>query len=456
MNTSMNRRNFLQLSASFGAFAGLASLGNSQSAQAATAAAQSGGYKALVCVFLFGGNDGHNTVVPLSSAQYNAYLAARPGISLAANQLLPINDAAQGAFGLHYLMPEMQTLYQQNKLAIVPNVGMLVRPTTYQNYQQNYQLPLQLRSHADQVVEMQTGIPNSGGSTGWGGRALDLMQNVNANAQFPLAVAMNSPALFCSGAVVQGTSLQPGNLLDQAAMGVYPPATAQARMQAQMQSTAPGSGNAIIDAANKVMTDANTLNPLLKSAGGGAVAGFPSSVLGNQLKEVARVISLQAQLNVARQVFFVSLGGFDTHAGQSYQQGVLLQQVSQALKAFNDAMVTMGMDNQVTAFTMSDFGRTLQPSGTGCDHGWGNHHFVVGGAVNGGKLFGQFPQMTNYLNFNSSAEDYADQRGTLLPHWSLSQYAATLAKWFGAADAQLDGLFPTLPSFAVRDVGFMF
>jgi len=304
---------------------------------------------------------------------------------------------------------------------------------------------------------MQTAYPNSGGSSGWGGRTLDQLQTYNANTSFPIAIAMNSPAIYCVGAVTQGVSLQPGNYLDQNAFGIYPPAAAQARATAQQQIVTADSGNTIINAANKVMSSAIALNPLLKSAAGSTIfpKPFPSTPIGNQLKEIARIISLNSQLSVGRQVFFCSLGGFDTHGGQAYQQWDLLQQVSKALDAFFAATSAWGIENKVTAFTLSDFGRTLQPSGTGSDHGWGNHHLVLGGAVIGGKIHGRFPLMTNYSNFNGSADDYADNRGTMLPSTSLVQYGATLAKWFGATDAQLNSIFPQLANFVVRDVGFM-
>ena len=455
MKTEISRRNFLQLGASVGMLLGLSRF---EWAQAATAP----DYKALVCLFMFGGNDGHNTVVPLQGAQYNAYVAARGGgLALPQNQLLAISDSVQGAFGLHYAMPELQALYNQGKMAVLANVGMLVQPTSYSQFSTpGFALPLNLRSHADQVVQMQTGVPNAGGSTGWGGRTLDLMEltyGYNSTTGFPVSISMNSPALFCAGSIVRNVSLQPGNYLDQNAMGIWPPAAAQARAAAQLQIASATNGNAIIDAANKVMADALALNPLLKGAAG-AVAfqkPFPATTIGDQLKDIARMISLNAQLSVGRQVFFCSLGGFDTHGGQSYQQWSLLQQVSQALDAFYAATVQLGVANQVTAFTLSDFGRTLQPSGSGSDHGWGSHHMILGGAVKGGKIYGKFPLMTNYATFNATNDDYADNRGVMLPGASLSQYGATLAKWFGAADPELDGLFPTLPSFTTRDLGFM-
>ncbi|MBI3652836.1 MAG: DUF1501 domain-containing protein [Acidobacteria bacterium] len=451
---TISRRHFLQMSASCGVSLGmLAALGQLRTAQAQTAQ----NYKALVCLFLLGGNDGHNLVVPTSAAQYNAYTTARGGLALPPAQILGISDPVQGAFGLHYAMPEMQTLYQQGHLAIVANVGVLARPTTYHDYQTANQLPTNLRSHSDQVVQMQTGFPNASGATGWGGRAVDVLQSLNTGTAFPVSISMNGNAQFCAGALVQGANLQPGNYLSQNAMSLWPASAGQARATAQQQIVTLSGSNQMVNAANKTMADALQLGPLLQAAAGNPAftTMFPNTAIGNQLKEIARFISLRSQTGAGRQVFFCGLGGFDTHSGQSYQQWFLLQQVSQALAAFYNATAEMGVANQVTAFTLSDFGRTLQPSGSGSDHGWGNHHLLVGGAVNGGRMYGTFPLMTNYANFNATHEDYADNRGTMLPGVSLAQYGATLAKWFGASDAQLDGLFPILPGFAVRDVGFL-
>jgi uncharacterized protein (DUF1501 family) len=450
----MTRRNFLQLGASLGMLLGLSRF---DWARAATAA----DYKALVCLFMFGGNDGHNVVVPLQSSQYNAYVAARAGLALPQNQLLPIADSAQGQFGLHYGLPELQALYAQGKMAILANVGMLVQPTSYPQFSTpGFPLPLNLRSHSDQVVQMQTGVPNAGGSTGWGGRTLDLLTSAysyNSATSFPVAISLDGPALFCDGAIVQDISLQPGNYLEQSAMHLWPASAEQARAAAQAQMIAASSGNILIDEANKVMATARALHPLLEGAAAGVTfqKPFPSTEIGNQLQEIARFISLHAQLNVGRQIFFCSLGGFDTHSGQGWQQWNLLQQVSAALDAFHAATVQLGVASQVTTFTLSDFGRTLQPSGSGSDHGWGNHHLIIGDAVRGGRLYGTFPLMTNYATFNATRDDYADNRGVMLPSVSLAQYGATLARWFGAGDGDLDGLFPTLPNFSVRDLGFL-
>ncbi len=451
-DTMVSRRKFLQLSAGLGMLAGL---GRLEIAHAAN------DYKALVCIFMFGGNDGHNTVVPLGSAQYAGYANARQELTLPVNQLLPINDASQGQFGFHFSMPEMQALYNQGQVAVLANVGMLVQPTLYANQSQaNFPLPLQLRSHADQVVQMQTGQPDASMNTGWGGRCVDTMQakyNYNAGTKFPVSIAMETPALFCSGNVVQGAMLQPGNYMAQNAMSLYPASATTARQNAQNSVITTPSGNALIDAANQSMATAVALNPILAQAANSVAftKPFPGTDIATQLREIARMISLNATLGVGRQVFFASMGLFDTHGGQSWQQQDNLQQVSQAMDAFYAATVQLGVANQVTAFTLSDFGRTLQPSGSGTDHGWGNHHLIMGGAVSGGRMYGRFPLMTNYANFNATADDFSDNRGVMLPSTSLSQYGSTLAQWFGAADGDLNALFPTLHNFPVRNLGFV-
>jgi uncharacterized protein (DUF1501 family) len=446
-NDGFSRRQFLQLSASFGV---LASLGNLDWASAATP----GDYKALVCIFLFGGNDGHNTIVPLDQQQYDAYAAARGGLALARNTLLPVNDA-QGAFGFHPLMPLTRELYAAGRAAVVANVGMLVGPTGWGDLDDPSKLPANLRSHADQVVQMQSGSTGGGSSSGWGGRAADSVASHNATAVFPVSVSLSGSALFCAGNSTPAASLQPGNILPQSAMSLWPQSAADARAAAQRQVVTQTSDNQLVNAANRQLAGGIDLHPLLKQAQASITWNrpFPATGLGRQLADIARIISLNSQLGVGRQVFFASLGGFDTHSTQSWTQGVLLQEVDNAMRSFHDATEQLGLAQSVTAFTLSDFGRTLQPSGSGSDHGWGNHHLVVGGAVQGSRIYGQFPLMTNYANFNATGEDYADARGVLLPQQSLSQYGATLARWFGADPA---ATFSNLGNFgSATDLGFL-
>jgi uncharacterized protein (DUF1501 family) len=454
MNTlDQSRRTFLKLAASSGMLAALGQFDFAEGAQAQD-------YKALVCIFLFGGNDGHNTVIPMAPAEYSAYSSKRGGLALSGNHLLPVTTTTGGQYAFNYGLVEVAQLFEAGKLAVVANTGILVQPTDQFQYQHALvQLPTQLFSHSDQVLQMQAGVPNTSASSGWGGRIADLAQPNNAGTTFPVSMSLNGSSLFCAGLSVPGTNLQPGNSLDQYAMGSgWPQAAVNARADAQKQIVALGNSNRLIAAADKVMSDTWQLNAILKSAGTSGNTGFDqtvaSSTLGKQLNAVAQIISLRAQTGAGRQVFFCGLGGFDTHSGQDYQQWVLLQEVSRAMKAFYDSTVYMGIANQVTTFTASDFGRSLQPSGTGTDHGWGSHYLALGGSVIGKQVYGSFPIM----NQSSSSYDplvFADARGVLIPSTSLAQYGATLAKWFGAPDDQLNGLFPELANFNVRDLGFL-
>jgi uncharacterized protein (DUF1501 family) len=438
---TISRRNFLGMTASFGALAALSNF------SALTADAQTiGDYRALVCIFLFGGNDGHNTVVPLSGGEFSAYQSLRGGLALAPNEILAINSGST-PYGLHYALPELQSLYAQGKMAIVANVGNLVRPATRTDLAQ---IPTQLFSHADQVGQMQSGAPDGSLGTGWGGRTSDALLASNAGSNFPPAISFNGSSLFTNGAQIQSASLQPGNDLSQYAMSVYPPAHSAARQQAQTEIVNAVSSFNLINSANKVVSNAVNLSAILRNAGSGAVTTpFPSTTLGDQLKEAARMISLRTSVGINRQVFFCGLGGFDTHSTQSYTQWDLLVQLSQALGAFYAATEELGLADKVTAFTASDFGRTLQPSGSGSDHGWGSHHFVVGGGVQGGSIYGTFPAMA------INAPHFLDSRGILVPTTSLAQYGATLANWFGVADSALNSVFPVLPNFSTRNLGFL-
>jgi len=439
---TISRRIFLGMSAGFGALAALSQF-NSVKADAPP-----GDYKALVCVFLFGGNDGHNTVVPLAGSEYTAYQNARGGLGLAPSEILSIN-VNNVPFGLHYGLPELQNLYNQGKLAIVANVGNLVKPTTRNDLSQ---LPNQLFSHADQTVQMQSGSPAGALGTGWGGRVADAVMASNNGSSFPSSVSLSGAAAFSAGAQVQSASLEPGNDLSQSAMTFYPQTAADARALAQKEIVTTNSGFDFVNGANRVMNDAINLNTILRNANGNPpfTTPFPSTELGVRLREIARFIGLRNTVGINRQVFFCGMGGFDTHGSQEWTHWNLLQQLSQALTAFQAAIEEMGAANQVTTFTASEFGRTLQPSGSGSDHGWGGHHFVLGGAVSGAAMYGNFPTMS------LGAQHFLDSRGILIPTTSLSQYGATLARWFGAADEQLNAIFPALPNFAVRDLGFMF
>jgi uncharacterized protein (DUF1501 family) len=411
-------------------------------------------YKALVCIFMYGGNDSHNMLIPQDPTAFAAYKKIRGNLALPDNdaKLLPITTKTGANFAFSDGLAEVAPLWASGQLAAVANVGMLSEPTTRQQYlDKSVSLPTNLFSHEDQVVQKQAGDPNGSGGTGWGGRIADATNSLNGTAKFPATFSISGPVLFGTGNAIQSASLYPGFDLSASGMNAYPNSAAVARTQALQEILALNSGLTMVQEANRVRQDAANLNAMLRSAG--AVSPlktvFPGGSLGQQLRQIAQIISLRAKTGMNRQVFFASLGGFDTHSAQSWAQWDLFRQVGGAMKAFYDATVEMGVADKVTTFTETDFGRTLQPSGTGSDHGWGGHHLVMGGAVRGGDIYGTFPIPA------LGGPDDANSRGVLIPTTSLDQYGATLAKWFGVSAAAMPQVFPNIGKFPTADVGFL-
>ncbi len=442
MNT---RRDFLRMAslAGFARFGAVNAL-----AQAAT------DYKALVCIFMFGGNDGNSLLVPQTQSEYNAYKAIRGSLALPDTnvKLLPVTAVNGTPYGLTDGLTLIHPFWAQKKLAVVANVGMLVQPTTRQQYQASaVPLPTNLFSHADQTVQMQAGIPSSSASTGWAGRVADAVSAMNAGKSFPPSVSVSGPALFSKGNIVQAASLIPGFDMQLYGFNLWPTTASQARSTALQQVLTFDSGLTMIQAADKIRQDALGLSAMLKSLGSAPpmTTTFPGTSIGQQLKQVAQILQLRPQIGLSRQIFFCSLGGFDTHSGQSWGQWDLLKQISDGMLSFYNATAELGIADKVTTFTESEFGRTLQPSGSGSDHGWGNHHVVLGGAVQGGDVYGRFPVMA------LGGPDDSANRGAWIPSTSTDQFGATLAKWFGVPPAGLATVFPNLSQFPVTDLGFM-
>jgi uncharacterized protein (DUF1501 family) len=408
-------------------------------------------YKALVCVFLFGGNDSNNMVVPLSSAGYASYQQVRSVLALPQAGLLPINAPSAGAFGFHTKFPEMQALFNQKHLAVLANVGTLVRPTTRTQFRAGQAtVPQNLFSHEDQQAQMQTATLSGDGQTGWAGRTADKIQTIYGGT-FPTIISLAGTNIFCEGLTARSiqSSGNPTKLLS----GFGSSAESQSRMSALQNLLTFDTGVSLIQAAStttsNALQDSKALADALAAAPALATV-FPNTGLANQLKQVAQIISVRSALGLQRQIFFVSLGGFDTHSDQINAQTGLYTQLSQGMNAFYQATVEIGAAPQVTSFTLSDFSRTYQPDSTsGSDHAWGGHHLIMGGGVHGGDFFGTFPTLA------LGGPDDATNEGRWIPTTSLDQYAATLANWFGVPTADLPTIFPNLANFTTPVLNFV-
>jgi len=408
-------------------------------------------YKALVCIFMFGGNDSNNMVVPMDS-RYAQYLQSRTVLAIPESQLLPLQTNAQSTYGLHPNMPDMQGYFNNDKtLAILANVGTLVQPTTQATYQALKNLPANLFSHSDQQDQWQTAQLSGTTAAGWAGKIADNVQTLNTGAQFPPILSISGNPVFCTGVTSRPFSMNPGQAPGLQGFNTSP--TTQARYMATQQLLTFNSGLSMVQAANAVTSQAVQFAQVLSDALQNISplqTKFPANYLGQQLQQVAQVIAARSALGVQRQIFFVSYGGFDTHADQLPQQVQLLTTISQSMAAFYQATQELGVTNQVTTFTLSEFARTLEPgSNGGSDHAWGGHQLILGGAVKGNTLYGTFPTLV------LGGPNDADQNGRWIPTTALDQYAATLATWFGVSAANLPAIFPNLANFQTSNLGFM-
>jgi uncharacterized protein (DUF1501 family) len=409
------------------------------------------GYKALVCIFMFGGNDSNNVLVPTDS-RYAQYLTARGVLALPQSQLLPLQINGQSSYGLHPNMPDMQSYFNNDKtLAILANVGTLVQPTTQATYQAFTNLPENLYSHSDQQDQWQSAQLAGTPVSGWAGKIADNVQTFNAGAQFPPILSISGNPVFCTGVTSRPFSMNPGQ--PPGLQGFDTSAASQARYTATQQLLTFDSGLSMVQAANTVTGQAVQFAQVLSNALQSITplqTQFPTNYLGQQLQQVAQVIAARSALAVQRQIFFCSYGGFDTHADQLPQQVQLLTDVSQSMSAFYQATKELGVANEVTTFTLSEFSRTLEPgSNGGSDHAWGAHQLILGGAVQGNTIYGTFPTLV------LGGPNDADQNGRFIPTTALDQYAATLATWFGVSAANLPSIFPNLANFSTSNVGFM-
>jgi uncharacterized protein (DUF1501 family) len=448
--TRHTRRDLLRLACCSAAGASLVS-GLSKLGLVSALAQGTTDYKALVCIFMFGGNDSNNMLVPTDS-RYTQYLQARSVLALPQSQLLPLQINGQSIYGLHPDIPEMQGYFNNQKsLAIVANVGTLVQPTTQATYRASKNLPENLFSHSDQQDQWQSAQLAGTPVSGWAGKVADNVQTFNAAAQFPPILSISGSPVFCTGISTRPFSMDPGQ--PPGLQGFDTTAASQARYTATQQLLTFDSGLSMVQAANAVTGQAVKFAQVLSNALKNIAplqTKFPANNLGQQLQQVAQVIAAQSALGVQRQIFFCAYGGFDTHADQLPQQVQLLSSVSQSMSAFYQATQELGVANQVTTFTLSEFGRTLEPgSNGGSDHAWGGHQLILGGAVKGNAIYGTFPTLA------LGGPDDADQNGRWIPTTALDQYAATLATWFGVSAANLPSIFPNLVNFPTSNLGFM-
>jgi uncharacterized protein (DUF1501 family) len=420
------------------------------SAAAALSAQTATGYKSLVCVFLFGGNDSGNTVVPLDTQDYRTYSNGRRAIALEQNVLVPIQ--AQGrAYGLHPRLAPLRELYQQRRMAIAANVGMLVRPVTREEVTSGRGLvPRNLYSHSDQVQQWQSGNASGGGAAGgWLGRATDLLVTPDATA-FPPAVSLAGNSLLLTGTRTAPANLGGSGVFGLDTIGEDAPSTA--RLSALEQILAMESGMTLVNAFGGTLSAGLRNARELRRMFAGAPplkTTFPQSSLGNQLRQTAEMIALRGRLGVRRQTFFCSTGGYDNHSSLLSSHDNRLAELGPALAAFYRATEELGVADSVTLFTESEFGRTFGPSATaGSDHGWGSHQLILGGAVKGGDAYGRFPDLT------LRGPDDAGDRGVWIPSTSLDQYAATLAAWFGVGASEMPSILPNIGQFQDRTMGF--
>jgi uncharacterized protein (DUF1501 family) len=409
-----------------------------------------GDYKALICLFLFGGNDANNVIVPRDTAGYGSYAAARGALSIPQASLLPLTlqNGDGRDFGFHPNLVELQSLFNQGKLGIVANVGTLVAPVTRAQYLAGgAAVPPQLFSHADQSVQWQTSVPDQISKTGWGGRLGDVLKSLNGDSKISLCISIAGTNTFEVGNTVIPYTVSSNGSVGLA--GFDGSANANVRLQAFKDLLALPHNNLFEQAFSDTVARSIAANELLTSALAGVPAlqtVFPTTSLSNQLKMVARLIAARTNLGMQRQIFFCSVGGYDTHGDQLNGQANLLTELSQALNAFYAATNELGVAQNVTTFTASDFGRTFPTNGTGSDHGWGSHQFVLGGAVQGGRLFGAFPTLA------VNGPDDTGQ-GRWIPTTSVDEMSATLATWFGVSPSDLPTVLPNIGRFAHPNLG---
>ncbi len=451
---ALGRRNFLRRAAWMTAATG-SPLAMNLLAMGAASAQTASDHKALVCIYLSGGNDQSNTVVPAGGAAYASYQQARPTLALPASQLLAINPTGYSGqpLGLHPAMTGLKALFDQQRVALLANVGPLSVPMTraqWNNGSPTVQVPSQLTSHSDQQTAWQTALSNAPSETGWLGRMGDLTASAfNPGSGVSIAMSMAGNNIMQAGdSTIQYQLTTQGAVKVQALSSLYGSAAGGLAMRRLMSDARSplleGELNKV--SARAINTEALVTDALASS--GQATGTFPATGIGRQLQMVARMIAARGALGQRRQIFYVMHGGYDFHDNLMTDHATKLKELSDAMAAFYQATAAQGVANNVTTFTASEFGRALQSNGRGSDHGWGGHHFIMGGAVAGNRVYGSFPTVAI-----GGPEDSG--QGRLIPTTSVDEYGATLARWFGVSDSNMGIIMPNIGRFASRNLGFM-
>ncbi|RRA47785.1 DUF1501 domain-containing protein [Acidipila sp. EB88] len=446
----MQRRNFLK-TASWAGLAQLSGISPLRTMSALAQATSPNDYKAIVCLFMRGGNDSNNMIVPIGGSQYSAYSQVRGSNAIAQNQLLAL---ANSSLGLNAAFPNLNRAYIAGDAAFIANVGPLVQPTTKAQYlATSVQIPQQLMAHDNQQNAWESGAYVPGVGTSWSGLTSDLMAASYNSANMPMVTIVGNATNFGRG--VASTPFNAGPNAQQESFWCNEGNACNARMTAAQQLLTFNNGANLLQADQQIYQSAYKYNAFYNSVLGSASGfstSFPSSnPLSSALYTVATMMQLRNQIGARRQIFLIDVpNSFDTHADQADIQPGLYAMIDQFIGTFVSVMQEMGLYNDVTLFTASDFSRTLQMnSAGGSDHAWGGHHFVVGGAVKGGKVYGTFPSLT--LN----GADDIDGTGRFVPTTALSQYTATLASWFGVPSSQLGAMLPGLSNFSTANLGFV-